>query len=42
MSKFSNAEKALEDFENDERDGFRVEVKRPGKNKAAPTSKSAK
>lgn len=41
-SRYSNAEKYLEDFENEEKDGFRVEVKRPNKKKAAPVSSGNK
>lgn len=29
MSKYSNAERYLDDFENEQKDGFKVEVKRP-------------
>lgn len=29
LSKFSNAEKYLDDFDEEEREGFKVEVKRP-------------
>jgi hypothetical protein len=28
-NKFSNAEKYLDEFDNEEREGFKVEVKRP-------------
>jgi|DEB0MinimDraft_12_1074336.scaffolds.fasta_scaffold70092_1 hypothetical protein len=34
-SKFSNAEKFLDDFENEQKEGFKVEVKRPGQKKTA-------
>lgn len=42
--KYSNAMKQLDEFDNDQRDGFKVEVKRPqgGKNKAVPTSSGKK
>ena len=42
MSKYSNAEKYLDDFENEEREGFKVEVKRPNAKKAAPNSSGKK
>lgn len=31
QNKFSNAERFLDDFENEQRDGFKVEVKRDAK-----------
>lgn len=34
MSKYSNAEKYLDEFDNEERDGFKLEVKGPNKNKS--------
>lgn len=34
QNKFSNAEKFLDDFEHEEKEGFKVEVKRPAKSKA--------
>ena len=40
-SRFSNAEKYLDDFENEEKDGFRVEVKKP-KTKGKPSSSGKK
>lgn len=44
MDKYSNAMKQLDEFDNDQRDGFKVEVKRPqsGKNKANPSSSGKK
>lgn len=33
MSKYSNAEKYLDDLDAEERDGFKVEVKRPNARK---------
>ena len=40
-SRFSNAERYLEDFENEEKEGFKVEVKKP-KKKAQPVSSGKK
>ena len=37
----SNAEKFLEDYENEEREGFKVEVKRPGKNTKTSSGKKS-
>lgn len=37
-SRYSNAEKYLDDFDQEEKEGFKVEVKRPNKKKAAPVS----
>lgn len=43
MSKYSDAQKYLDDFDNEEREGFKVEVKRPNaKNKNAATSSGKK
>lgn len=44
QDKYSNAMKQLDEFDNDQRDGFKVEVKRPqsGKNKANPNSSGKK
>ena len=39
---YSNAEKYLDDFEAEEREGFKVEVKRPNSKKAAPNSSGKK
>jgi hypothetical protein len=43
-SRYSNAEKYLEDVENEEKEGFKVEVNRPNskKKKAAPVSSGKK
>ena len=41
QNKYSNAEKYLEDFENEERDGFKVEVNRPGKNNKTSSGKKS-
>ena len=40
-SRYSNAEKYLDDFENEEKEGFKVEVNRPRK-KTAPVSSGKK
>ena len=37
-SRYSNAEKYLDAFDQEEKEGFKVEVKRPNKKKAAPVS----
>ena len=44
MSKYSNHEKMLEDYENEDREGFKVEVnKRPdARGRGAPTSSGRK
>ena len=44
MSNYSNAEKFLDEFDNEEREGFKVEVKRPDRkaNKSQPTSSGKK
>ena len=43
MSKYSNAEKYLDDFDNEERDGFKLEVKGPNKGgKSSSNSKKKK
>ena len=42
MSKYSNAEKYLDDLDAEERDGFKVEVKRPNARKQAPVAKKNK
>jgi len=42
QSKYSNAERYLDDFDNEQKEGFKVEVKRPGKGKALPTSSGKK
>ena len=31
-NKYSNAEKYLNDFDNEQKEGFKVEVKKPGSN----------
>lgn len=41
-SRFSNAEKYLDDFENEERDGFKVEVQRPNQKKGNASTTSGK
>ena len=37
-SRYSNAEKYLDAFDQEEKEGFKVDVKRPNKKKAAPVS----
>ena len=41
-SKFSNAERFLDDFETEQKEGFRVEVKKPPKKLAQPVSSGKK
>lgn len=42
VSKYTDAEKYLDDFDAEEREGFKVEVKRPNSKKAAPSSSGKK
>mmetsp|Transcript_42394 Transcript_42394/g.65058 ORF Transcript_42394/g.65058 Transcript_42394/m.65058 type:complete len:101 (-) Transcript_42394:207-509(-) len=42
MSRYQNAEKFLNEHEYEEKEGFKVEVKRPGAKKAMPNSSGKK